>query len=187
MLNSVVAGPVGAIVRESSFTVCPSWYVHFTWIVELAALPFVETTAKIVSFGLNVSDAFATFLSAPSELPSETSEIATAGAGVGTAVGTAVGSGGGGGGASFLHATDVVAARTRTRAASFMRCIVFSFKFGVRSSTFGVSRKSGVDSPKLGVSEPILGFLPEPPASVRDLQRPARLDDVGILDAVLVR
>src|SRR5262245_23964035 len=72
-----------------------------------AAEPSVDTAAKIVSLGLNVSVGDCTFLSAPTEVPRETSVIVTAGAGVGTAVGgagAAVGSGGGAG-ASFLHAT----------------------------------------------------------------------------------
>src|SRR6476660_160029 len=81
MLNSVTEGPVTAIVRESSLTTCPSWNVHFAWMTAEGAVPLVETTAKIVSFGAKTSVAACTFLSAPIDFPRETSVTCTAAAG----------------------------------------------------------------------------------------------------------
>src|SRR6476646_2067800 len=89
--------------------------------------PSVETTAKIVSLGENVSVAAWTFLSAPSDLPSERSvTVMAAGTAVGTAVGSAATAVGAGAGASvFLQATRATDdARTAAMSAARLRVVI---------------------------------------------------------------
>src|SRR5262245_5649499 len=128
--------------------------------VALGAEPSVETTAKIVSFGLKVSLGVWTFFSAVSALPSETSVIVTAGAGgiVGaSATGTGVGAGAGG---SFFLQPEMAIAEPNAAAT---RAAVNRF-----------------------VMIPSLPFV-RTRRSIGDLKLPARLDEVWVLDHVLVR
>src|SRR6185295_19381891 len=118
MLNSVTAGPVEAIVRESSLTVCPSWNVHLAWMTVEGAVPSVETAAKIVSFGAKVSVGLCTFLSGPRDLPRDTSVTRTAATGAaGGSVATASGGALATGASAFLQApAEIIAANARANA-----------------------------------------------------------------------
>src|SRR6476661_4035505 len=128
------------------------------------AEPSVETDAKIVSFGENVSVADWTFLSGPSAFPTERSVTLTDGAGAdvgASATGAAVGVGAGV--SAFLQALNA------TREANTSDAAITAARMRVVISSSPCERQRLLGQALIGNAKP-----------------PARLDQVGVLHHVSI-